>query len=227
MLGAAAVANTQQRVGRMLLGLFMPAMLVLLTLTRWISLATVLPLIVGVGAATAIAMRLSPRDRSRWALVGTVVFVVAMFGVNRWVRAVVERSFPASPGWTTLDIVVSPAAAAPFNWSFVTIEKNETIGDYVMRRGSLTLAPRTRVNQGNTYRQSIAALRTLARDNCPVRAWLQFGRAPVVDQGNIGDLRFGNPNANFSTMSVHLPPACPPHLTNWRMPREDLIGNPP
>jgi inner membrane protein len=156
--------------------------------------------------------------------VGTVVFVAAMFGGNRWARAVVERSFPTSPGWTTLDIVLSPAAAAPFSWSFITIEKNESIGDYVMRRGSLKLAPRTRVDQGATYRQSIAGLRTLARENCSIKAWLQFGRAPVVDQGSISDLRFGQ-GANFSTMSLHMPAACPPHLTNWRMPREDLIGN--
>ena len=77
-------------------------------------------------------------------------------------------------------------------------------------------------------RQPLPRLLMLARDDCWVRAWLQFGRAPAADDRRIADLRYGGrSNGNFTDMRL-LPPdsarVCPPHLTHWGMPRADLFA---
>jgi hypothetical protein len=57
------------------------------------------------------------------------------------------------------------------------------------------------------------------------RAWLQFGRAPYIEAGEIADYRFGG-GGNFSSMRL-LPKeqaaTCPSHLPSWEMPRQDLL----
>jgi inner membrane protein len=58
-----------------------------------------------------------------------------------------------------------------------------------------------------------------------VRAWLRFGRAPVVDDGSIYDLRFAERiGLNFSRMELVPRRACPSNVPNWGMPRADLLG---
>jgi hypothetical protein len=55
---------------------------------------------------------------------------------------------------------------------------------------------------------------------------MQFGRAPEVSQGSIGDLRYGPSDANFTTMRLRSgaeAAQCPPNLTNWGRPRADLL----
>jgi inner membrane protein len=74
----------------------------------------------------------------------------------------------------------------------------------------------------------LARLRDLAARDCGVRAWLQFGRVPVLDQELIYDLRFDNGTRdNFTAMDLPADPGragCPPHLTRWALPRADLLG---
>jgi inner membrane protein len=76
--------------------------------------------------------------------------------------------------------------------------------------------------------QSLAVLRDEMGSDCRVRAWLQFGRAPVIADGLIADARFGGTGrGNFTAMPV--PPGtsssvCPEHLTNWGMPRADVLA---
>ena len=70
-------------------------------------------------------------------------------------------------------------------------------------------------------------VRARYRDDCWVRAWLQFGRAPLISDGSISDLRYGaSPRGNFTTMILKTPfeaAGCPANLTTWRPPRADLL----
>jgi hypothetical protein len=67
--------------------------------------------------------------------------------------------------------------------------------------------------------------------DCRVRAWLQFGRAPSMRDGWISDARFGGSGrGNFSAMQVADGASareCPPHLTDWDLPRADVLLAPP
>ncbi|MDR2216678.1 MAG: hypothetical protein LBE59_12675, partial [Nevskiaceae bacterium] len=76
---------------------------------------------------------------------------------------------------------------------------------------------------------SIPELARLSAQNCSVRAWLQFGRAPSIEEGVIGDLRFSQSvrGGDFTAMRIdeYEGEACPPYLTNWTPPRSDLLGD--
>ena len=51
--------------------------------------------------------------------------------------------------------------------------------------------------------QSLAVLRELAARDCWARAWLQFGRAPVLRAGEIRHLRFETPRGgNFTALPL-------------------------
>jgi hypothetical protein len=76
-------------------------------------------------------------------------------------------------------------------------------------------------------RLPIEGLRHLASRDCWVKAWLQFGRAPLVREGTILDLRFQDGRReNFTAMKLPSEPeaaACPANMTHWAMPRADLL----
>jgi inner membrane protein len=84
-----------------------------------------------------------------------------------------------------------------------------------------------RVVWESPHTQSLAELRRRYRDDCWVRGWLQFGRAPRISDGAISDLRYGSsPVGNFTTMILKTPSdaaRCPANLTAWRPPRADLL----
>jgi inner membrane protein len=57
-----------------------------------------------------------------------------------------------------------------------------------------------------------------------VRAWLRFGRAPVVERGTIVDVRFAERlGQGFSHMRIGVRDACPSNVPGWGMPRADLL----
>jgi hypothetical protein len=75
--------------------------------------------------------------------------------------------------------------------------------------------------------QPLAQLRDLHNRDCRVSAWLQFGRAPVIRDGQILDLRFETGRrGNFTAMSIadDSSAGCPTHVTPWELPRADLLG---
>jgi hypothetical protein len=66
----------------------------------------------------------------------------------------------------------------------------------------------------------------LYENDCWVRAWLQFGRAPEIRDNVISDLRYSGPDRpNFTTMPIGQWSSgnCPRHLTDWRPPRAALL----
>lgn len=155
------------------------------------------------------------------------------------------------------DIALSAYPANPLCWSFVTVGEDAAGGSYRLRRGLLSIAPgvtpvsacpariagkaASQAADGaagtdtvasalawqSDERHSLATLRTLARQDCHVGAWLRFARAPSLDGDLATDVRWGPPGSrNFSTMDVaamaHTP--CPHPVPGWGMPRADLLG---
>lgn len=181
------------------------------------------------GAVLLVALwRFPRRTRTAVSLILSAVFVVGMFALNHVARAEVVRMQEQSPSGAIVDVVLTPAAANPLCWSALSIERDASKGTYTLHRSRVSLfsggAPRRRCarESSTTETQSIARLRQLRRDNCRVAAWLQFGRAPVVQDTRIFDYRFGG--SNFTDMSFtegDVP--CPRYLTPWRPPREDLF----
>ena len=172
--------------------------------------------------------RVPRRSRAVTSLVLSATFVVGMFALNRVARAEVLRTRPPSANSAIVDVVLSPSAANPLCWSALTIERNTANDTYTLRRGRVSLfaggTPRPRCirESSSTETQSLARLRQLQRDNCRVAAWLQFGRAPAIQEAHIFDYRFGG--SNFTDMSFTEGPApCPRYLTPWRPPREDIL----
>lgn len=178
----------------------------------------------------------SAHRRSATALGAMVLFVAMMFGLRTIAEARVHDAERPVQG-DMVDVVLSPQPANPFCWSVLSIVRNEAAAEYTLTRATASVTPRwTGINGcggGNRgevawdvpVRQSLPRLRALSRDDCWVRAWLQFGRAPLLDETSISDMRYSDiGRSNFSTMV--LPPAgtaCPVNLTNWTMPRADLL----
>jgi len=235
LLGVAATLNTRTDRGRVVLGLVLAALAGALAWFGMIPVGALVAVVVAALALAATTYTWAPRRRSGVALALTALFVGAMFGLRERVRArVVTAIAPATRG-AIVDVVLSPQAANPLCWAALVVATNEPAGEYVTTRG--TASAFGSVGCGSTHatavvwteplRQSLLALRELDRRYCAVHAWMQFGRAPEMAEGAIGDLRYGGARReNFSTM--RLPPSdqaarCPPHLTGWGMPRADLL----
>jgi inner membrane protein len=248
VLGAATAANARgrrSRAGLVALVLLAPILLVSLDVISAGSLAA----LVATGLVFARAGRsLSPRARAAAALSASALFVAVMFGLSRVAEArSIDLLGPARPG-QVLDVVLNPNPASPLCWAVIVVERNEH--EYVLHRGTLSLLPAwqlptacashrrhspggSRWNGGNRLvwseevRLPIEGLRQLASRDCWVKAWLQFGRAPLVREGMILDLRFQDGRReNFTAMKLRSGPeaaACPPNMTHWAMPRADLL----
>ena len=101
----------------------------------------------------------------------------------------------------------------PLCWSVIIVARDPGTNTYRADRGTLSLAPawfrpdrcasyrlagdrlrpvgaNDEVAWRDDFRQSVTTLRNFDRDDCRVRAWLQFGRAPIVRDNMILDLRF-------------------------------------
>ena len=156
--------------------------------------------------------------------------------------------------WTAvevLDIVSDANPGVPWCWSVLTLqEAADEPGDaLIARRATLSLLPgvwpaascasarlsaRWTATEGaasdaivwhRRWRIDVEELRALYAANCRVRAWLQFGRVPLVAHGSIADLRFEHPiGQNFTPMALEADAgACPSHVTDWELPRRDVL----
>ena len=234
-LGVSATLNTRNARGRMALGAIVAGLAAALAWFGMIALGALAALLVVATLLLGISNRWSPRRRAGIAVALTGLFVVSMFGVRERARSMVLGSISPASRANVLDIILSPTPANPLCWSALTITREDASGEYVMARGTVAAVIPAgcgaghggAVLWGETVRQSRLRLRTLAQGDCSVRAWLQFGRAPEVASGAIGDFRYGGAtHANFSRMLLPndaRPAECPPHLTDWGRPREDLL----
>ena len=251
LLGVAATMNTRKRVGRVLLGGFVAVLLAFGTWTHVIPLPSLASLLLVCAVFVGIAWRWTKPRRSAVALALGALFVVGVFALREMARGEVATA-PAepavrlrgvqsdgvaapAPSRRKVDLVLSSQPANPLCWNVLSITTDERVIVYMMTRGTVALivpnacgAPREQtVEWDATQMQSVARLRELYANDCWVRAWLQFGRAPELKGNVISDLRYSSPDRpNFTTMPIGPRPGgtCPRNLTNWRPPRADLLG---
>jgi inner membrane protein len=236
ILGVSATLNTQTPRGRMALGGVLAALAAALAWFGRIAFTALAVLAAIALALTWISHQWAPRRRAGGAVALTAVFVVAMFGVREHVRATVIGTIAEASRPNVVDVILSPEPANPLCWTALTVVGDRANDEYVMTRGTVTAVRSSGCGSGRggpvawdePVRQSLSRLRELARIDCAVRAWLQFGRAPEVGGRAIGDLRYGGAaRENFSRMLLPADPrgtACPPHLTHWGLPRADLLA---
>jgi inner membrane protein len=193
--------------------------------------------------------RLSSRARAWTALGASLVFVGALFGLSHVARGETKRLVAPARHGEILDVVLTPDPANPLCWSVIVIERDDGAGEYALHPGTLSVAPDWlaptacashrfggprpyRISEGRLalyeeIRQPLEGLRALQDRDCAAKAWLQFGRAPRLVDGEIVDVRFERGGDNFTAMRLRVGPeasVCPPHLTRWDPPREDLLA---
>jgi inner membrane protein len=212
--------------------------------------ARVLVAMLGVGVM-AIATRAWHRQRRATVMLAAAATIfVLMPAVSRVAKAEARRTVLAIEPGEIVDIVSDTNPGVPWCWSVLTLQKmNDGPAEaLVARRGTLSLLPglwpaascasagvmRARWGAGETsgaivwhrrWRIDIEELRALYAANCRVRAWLQFGRVPLVANGSIADLRFEHPiGQNFTPMAIDSGErGCPAFVTGWELPRHDVI----
>jgi hypothetical protein len=211
-------------------------------------------LLASVGGAAILVRAWDRKHRAAAALVMTAAIFLVMPGVSRLAKAETRRALAALDAGEPIDVVADVNPGVPWCWGVLTLQKatDQPTEALVARRATLSLLPSVwpasacasaRLSSrwsidpvvSNTivwhrrWRINVEELRTLAADNCRVRAWLQFGRVPYVSNGSIADLRFEHPlGQNFTPMAIHSDsPGCPPYLTDWDAPRIDVLELPP
>lgn len=147
-----------------------------------------------------------------------------------------------------LDAALTPFPSNPLCWTFVSVESNESAGTYQLRKGLLSLAPQLLPVAGcppsllaapvgmqasreavflEQYEGSLHTLRTFKEENCRVRAWLRFARAPKLENDAASDMRFSfRSRDNFTSMdfSVSGEDVCGSYVPPWDFPRQDLLS---
>lgn len=234
-LGVAATMNAQRAGARRIVGALLCVVTIALAWSGIIGVSSFVVLATASIGVILLLARLAPRTRAIAALLTASGFVVAMFGARLVVEQRALTSLARVPSAQVLDVVLNPQPANPLCWTALAIVKDERAGDYILTRGSVPLggvvrcgsAERGRIVWEAPVRQSLANLRRLARDDCRVQGWLQFGRAPVIGNGEIADMRFGGPTrGNFSAMAIVSHGGdCPSKLTPWSLPRADLLDS--
>jgi len=192
--------------------------------------------------------RLSPRGRAWTAIAASAAFVGVLFGLSSFARAETKELLAPIVRGEILDVVLTPDPGNPMCWSVIVIERDDGAGEYVLHSGTLSVAPawlaptrcashrfggprpnheaERRLVLYDAVRQPREGLRALHDRDCWVKAWLQFGRAPRVEEGAILDLRFDRGGRNFTSMALRpggQAASCPSHLTSWEPPRADLL----
>ena len=247
VLGIAVAANARSRTMRLVAGLPLVVLLCTVALTGAVPPESVVALVILGGSFAWLAVRVSPRTRAAVALMLCALMVAGLAVTSRAARrATLEALRPAVTG-RVVDVVLTPNPSSPLCWSVIAIEQREAHSEYVLWRGTLSLLPQwrspttcalhgffggravrvlsdPRLVLGGEIHQPLGRLRALARDDCWVRAWLRFGRAPVIDGDSIYDLRFRERREdNFSHMRLSAHEGCPASVPEWSMPRADLL----
>jgi inner membrane protein len=222
----------------------LPAALAIAGIVPWRAVTALLTAALVLGAVVS---RLSPPRRALAAVAASTGFVAGMLLLSHVAESEVRRLLVPSPDGIVLDVILTPDPASPACWSAIVVERDAAAAEYVLRPATLSLLPRWqppttcashrfggarshrdlegRMAAYTEIRQPLAGLRGLAEKDCWVAAWLKFGRAPVLDDGRIFDLRFEARGENFTAMRFDGAPraACPANVPSWQPPRTDLL----
>ena len=247
VFGVAAAWNGRSGTARLAVALPMLVLLATTASMGAIPLEAAAALAVGGGAFAWSTHRLSPRIRAAAALAVCVAIACGLLVTSRIARAAAVDALQSELKGKVADVILTPNPSSPLCWAVIVIEMHEPEAEYVLWRGTLSLAPEWKrpatcasqrfvgareirvMGEGHfalrdVRRQSLRRLRDLANRDCWVRAWLRFGRAPVVEGGSIFDLRFADRiGQEFSHMRLERREGCPANVPGWSMPRGDLL----
>jgi inner membrane protein len=247
ILGVAAAWNGRTRGARLAAALPMAILLCIAASTGEMPLESVIALAIAGVLFAWVTFHLSPHTRAAAALAVLMMIVAGFVGTSRLARRVAVDALTPELRGQIVDVILTPNASSPLCWAVIAIELRETDGEFVLWRGTLSVQPSWKaptdcasyqfrgssagriVGDGrlalrDIVRQPLRRLRVLAERDCWVRAWLRFGRAPVIEGESIFDLRFSDrPGREFSDMRLIARDGCPPNVPNWGMPRADLL----
>jgi inner membrane protein len=245
VLAVSAVCNAQGRNTRLLISALVVGLFVILAAGRVVPIAGLLLTSTIGGLFFTAVRRRGSRARATAALAFTTCFIVGMFGLSRVARTEVIAA--TTGDGEIVDVIVAHDPGMPVCWSVIVIGRTSTAGEYRTRRGTMSLAPRWyaaescasyrlaagsesrspaagRIAWRDDFLNTVARVRDLSHRDCWVRAWLQFGRAPIVRDNLIMDLRFETGvGGNFTALPL-AKEGCPSRMTHWTPPREDLFG---
>jgi inner membrane protein len=250
VLGVSAMWSARSRAARIAVGA--PLLVLLFTMASMpaLPLESVAGLAIVAAAMLWVTRRLSNMARSLVALATISSIAIGLTALSRDARAATVTAFAPELRGRLVDVVLTSNPSSPLCWSVIGVELDARGNEYVYRRGTLSLAPQliapercashrlpgastARVLGGgrlvlrDEIRQDLSRLRDRAADDCWTRAWLRFGRAPVLAGNQIFDLRFAERQTrNFSHMALTRrrgDPPCPPFVPAWDMPRMDLL----
>lgn len=248
-LGVAVAWNRRSRAGGVSTLALVVALLSVVAVFGIVSPTMLVALLVAGLVCTVFAGRVSRRARVGMALGTCGLLLCGMFGLSRIARHEAEVALQPVLRGELVDVVLTPNPASPPCWAVIGIERDERAGEFVLWNGTLSIfrgwtaptdcashrlnpAESRLVGEGRLalraeIRQPLQRLRELSLSDCRARAWLQFGRAPVLTEADISDLRFEQRlRANFSTMPLgfrNTAGGCPFWLPGWAMPRADLL----
>lgn len=238
LLGVSVVMNTRSHRGRLIVSALLVIAMSAVVWMGMVSAIALVPLVVA-GALLVARLRARPPRVRAWAsLTLAALFVVSSATVSRGMRDAATLSLAKPPHRHLVDVVLNPRPANPLCWTALAIEEaNDSL--YLRRRNlpfgasvfGFDACGKSSTEWAPVATQSLAELRGEVVSNCRVRAWLQFGRAPVIADGWIADARFGGTGrGNFTAMPVGsngTNDACPANLTVWDMPRADVLARLP
>ena len=253
MLGATLVSNAGRLSWRVSIAVVALLPILALVQVGLLQARVLAGILLVVGAAAAVVRRWPRRMRSATALVATAAVVVAMSGLSRLAKAEARRAIsgPAE----VIDVTADANPGVPWCWAVMVLhEAGGGAGDALTAtRATVSLLPgvwpaascaSARLSAGwategqrtdavvwhRQWRIDVDALRAVYEGDCRARAWLQFGRVPYVSNGRIVDLRFEHPiGQNFTPMTLNTAagtPSCPRYVTNWELPRRDVLTAP-
>jgi inner membrane protein len=238
LLGVSVAMNTRRRAGRVMIAGALIAIPIGAAFVGLVSVVVLVPIALAIAMLIPLMRPRAPATRASLSLAAVVLFVVASYALRDSARASAVAP-DDGVGHRAIDLIASPRPGNPLCWNILALDES---GDSLyIRHGTiavgLSMLPINPCGGGQRRTfdpggvQRLADLRTIMREDCRVRAWLQFGRAPSMRDGWIADARFGGQGrGNFSAMQVadvRSARDCPPHLTNWDLPRADVLLHPP
>jgi inner membrane protein len=250
ILGFAVVQNARTRFARVAASL--PILVFPITMA---SMGMIPPesavLLLLVGGSFGWFLRQGPaRTRAGIAISACIAVTVGMFALSRVARRAALTSLQSEARGRLIDVILTPNPSSPLCWSVIGIDLDESAGEYVYLRGTLSLLPEwkpptscashllaaeehTRLAGGgrlalrDQIHQPLARLQDRVQRDCWAREWLRFGRAPVLTDEAIFDLRFAQrAGQNFTHLPLSRTPEhqrCPSFVPGWALPRADLL----
>jgi inner membrane protein len=201
--------------------------------------------------------RFSIKKRPWIAAIGFSLVTLFFVFSGRFVKSQLrEIQWQLNPEGKRFDVILNPMPLNFFCWSFIFVEVQGKPSQYKLTSGFFSLAPEkirpqtcSNVTQRNqivsftsqhagqdprivtypSYKVPVDSIIQFYKNDCRVRTYFQFSRAPFVQSKNgkleMGDYRFEKPKVEgFSRLKFPLKPIdCPSHSVPWLSPREDFI----